>query len=93
MARLSCCNNGESSPDKVVGAVSVIQHYYGRDDVPIGAYKGTGNGGVSSYVKLLADNWPSPLKSKSEVADRRLCTDKCWLLSQITLLSSCQWAC
>ena len=58
-----------TSPDKVVGAVSVIQHYYGRDDVPIGAYKGTGNGGVSSYVKLLADNWPSPLKSKSEVAD------------------------
>ena len=23
-----------------VGAISVINHYYGRDDVPIGAYKG-----------------------------------------------------
>merc|ERR1719356_1526890 len=31
-----------TSPTHGVGVVSVLNHFYGRDSVPIGAYKGTG---------------------------------------------------
>ncbi|KAL1511374.1 hypothetical protein AB1Y20_006176 [Prymnesium parvum] len=56
-------------PQKIAGVVSVLQHFYGRDDVLIGAYKGGSPWywQVSAYVGLLADHWPSPLKHTSQL--------------------------
>ena len=54
------------------------QHYYGHDDVPIGAYKGCAedwcreNKYAHSYVGLLHDNWPSPIKKRSEVPSAKV---------------------
>jgi inosine-uridine nucleoside N-ribohydrolase len=57
-------------PSVCTAAVSVLQHYYGRDDVPIGAYKGGGKYNVSApYVSHLVDNWPSPIRSSAQVTD------------------------
>ena len=32
----------DTSPPSVPGAVSIINHYYGHDDIPIGSYQGDG---------------------------------------------------
>ena len=32
----------DTLPPSCAGAISVINHWYGRDDIPIGAYKGSG---------------------------------------------------
>ena len=32
----------DTLPPPCAGAISVINHWYGRDDIPIGAYKGSG---------------------------------------------------
>lgn len=57
-------------PSVCTAAVSVLQHYYGRDDVPIGAYKGESGYNVTHpFVSLLANNWPSPIRSKAQVPD------------------------
>ena len=56
-----------------VGAVSVLQHYYGRDEVPIGAYKGCDTDfckrNTHSYVSLLTNNWDSPIRDSSQVTN------------------------
>ena len=53
-----------------VGAISVINHYYGRDHVPIGAFKGTfGSTIPGKYVPQLAAEFPSPIKNYTEVPD------------------------
>lgn len=51
-----------------VGAISVINHYYGRDDVPVGAYKG-GFGATlpGKYVKDIVATFPSPIKNYTQV--------------------------
>ena len=56
-------------PPMCAGVISVLQHYYGRDSVPIGANKAGSawNWRMSTYVKLLADHWPSPVKDSSQV--------------------------
>lgn len=66
------------------GAVSVITHYYGRDDVPIGAYKGSfGDPSTSEpldatdpsktvagpYVEELVQNFSSPIRDYSQVPE------------------------
>ena len=57
-------------PSVCTAAVSVLQHYYGRDNVPIGAYKGGGKYNISHpYVSMLVDNWPSPIRSSAQVPD------------------------
>lgn len=58
-----------SDPPPVAGALSVLNHYYGRDDVPIGAYKGDGlqQGRSLPYVLDLAKNFSSPVKSTKDV--------------------------
>ena len=57
-------------PSACTAAVSVLQRYYGRDEVPIGAYKGGWKGETAhSYVHLLRDRWPSRYRSSSEVPD------------------------
>lgn len=58
-----------TSPVKCPGVASVLNHYYGRDDVPIGQYKGS-DLKVSSphaYVDDLVDHWDSPIKDSSQV--------------------------
>ena len=60
-----------------IGAVSVLNHWYGRDDILLGAYKGdygkdgNGNWVRGSYVDDLVNNWDSPIKDSSQVSFKR----------------------
>merc|ERR1712055_82577 len=61
---------------RAIGAVSVLNTYYGREDIPLGAYKGefgkdpSGNDWVrGAYIEDLVNNWPSPVKDSSQVPD------------------------
>merc|ERR1712223_110340 len=60
---------------RAIGAVSVLNTYYGRQDIPLGAYKGDfgkdpwGNWVRGAYVDDLVDNWPSPVKDSGDVPD------------------------
>jgi len=67
--------------DGGVGAVSVINRHYGRDDVPLGAYKGRFNdptvdpdpwvrkNAAGPYVAELLRKFPSPVRNRSQVPD------------------------
>ena len=57
-----------------IGAVSTVMHFYGRDDVPLGAYKGVwardpnaGKGTADKYITDLVTHFPSPIKNYSQV--------------------------
>ena len=56
-----------------IGAVSVLNHFYGRDDIVLGAYKGeygkdgNGNWVRGHYVDHLVNNWDSPIRDSSQV--------------------------
>ena len=64
-----------------VGAVSVVNHYYGRDDIPLGAYRGRVGApdntpgpnwthhGRGHYVDSLLRRFPSPIRDASQVED------------------------
>jgi len=53
-----------------IGAVSVLNHYYGRDEIPLGAFKGEfGAETVGVYVDDLVDNWDSPVKHYDQVQE------------------------
>ena len=60
------------------GVISVLNHYYGRDAVPIGAYMGTDQKDdiALSYVADLIARWPSPVKNTSQVPDILPATDR-----------------
>ena len=56
--------------------MSTLMHFYGRDDVPLGAYKGPwaanprapgAKGTADKYVPDLVGNYPSPVKNSSQV--------------------------
>lgn len=55
-----------TKPDASALAISALQRYYGRDAIPIGAYKGFVEdqhlSSTHSYVSALADGWPSRFK-------------------------------
>ena len=57
-----------------IGAVSVLNHWYGRDEILLGAYKGdygkdgNGNWVRGRYVDDLVNNWDSPIKDSSQVS-------------------------
>ena len=58
-----------TQPLKCAGVISVLNHYYGHDDVPIGAYTGSGLDPASAvlpFVPDLAEHWPSPIKNTSQ---------------------------
>lgn len=61
----------DTLPANGVGVVSVLNHYYGRDAVPIGAYRGgeLKYNYTQHYVNKLVNEWPSPVKSASQVPD------------------------
>ena len=52
-------------PDASAATISVLQHFYHRDNVPIGAYKRGHNFKVHNYPRFLASRWPSPIKNTS----------------------------
>merc|ERR1711970_1236550 len=53
-----------------IGAVSVVNHYYGRDNVLLGAFKGEfGEDLGGLYIDDLVDNWDSPVKNYDQVQD------------------------
>jgi hypothetical protein len=56
---------------KGIGAVSVINHFYGRDDIELGAWKGEfgrdGDGDQNQYVSDLINNYDSPVKHYDQV--------------------------
>ena len=62
--------------DKGIGAVSTLMHFYGRDDVPLGAYNGPwarnphcpgAKGGADKYLTDLTKHYPSPVKNLTGV--------------------------
>ena len=58
-----------------IGAVSVLNHYFGRDDIVLGAYKGdygkdgNGNWVRGHYVDDLVNNWDSPVWNSDQVRE------------------------
>ena len=60
-----------SGPPACTGAISVLTHYYGRDDIPIGAYKGTDlpKQDPLPYVLDLVARFPHPISNSSQVPD------------------------
>ena len=61
----------DTAPPPCAGVISVINHYYGRDDIPIGAYKGAGltleGEPPLTYVDSVVRNFPSPVKNNTQV--------------------------
>jgi len=53
-------------------AVSVLNTYYGRPDIPIGIVKGDGVEIKSLYTQSLADDFPHALKSGDDAMDATL---------------------
>ena len=50
--------------------MSVINHYYGRDDIRLGAFKGDfGDYIGGNYIDDLVDNFDSPIKHYDQVED------------------------
>jgi hypothetical protein len=53
-----------------VGAISVINHFYGRDEIPIGSFKGTfANHTYGKYNHDLVSSFPSPIKNYTQTPD------------------------
>ena len=51
-----------------VGAISVINHWYGRDHLPIGAFKGEFGATLpGKYVESIVQSFPSPVKNYTQV--------------------------
>lgn len=63
----------DTAPPQCAGVISAINHWYGRDDIPIGAYKGAGLTLVGepplAYVDSVVSNFPSPIRNTSQVPD------------------------
>ena len=55
---------------KAIGAVSVINHFFGRDNITLGAFKGNFGDKINGiYVDDLVDNFPSPVKHYDQVEE------------------------
>eukprot|EP00929_Paragymnodinium_shiwhaense_P101727 TRINITY_DN6488_c0_g1_i2.p1 TRINITY_DN6488_c0_g1~~TRINITY_DN6488_c0_g1_i2.p1 ORF type:complete len:345 (+),score=28.16 TRINITY_DN6488_c0_g1_i2:57-1037(+) len=61
-----------TNPQPCAGVISVLNTYYNRQHLPIGAYKGPGldpNSPFWPYVTDLVENFPSAIKNASQVPD------------------------
>ena len=68
-----------TAPVECSGAISVLNHFYGRDSVPIGAYDITTPGATLElgttreqqlpYVSALTSTFDSPIKNSTQVED------------------------
>jgi hypothetical protein len=62
-----------TAPLQCAGVISVLNHFYGKDDLPIGAYNISTPGATLEqedplpYVPLLANGWPSKIKNTTQV--------------------------
>lgn len=62
--------NGLAGLDTGVGAVSSINSYYGRPNLPVGAYKGPFDATVrGSYVDDLVQRFPGAITNASQAPD------------------------
>eukprot|EP00966_Prymnesium_polylepis_P137852 3185830-Prymnesium_polylepis.1 len=65
----------DTAPLKCAGVIGVLNHWYQRSDLPIGAYNIDTAGATLElekplpYVEELVDNWPSPVNNSSQVPD------------------------
>jgi inosine-uridine nucleoside N-ribohydrolase len=56
-----------------IGAVSTINHFYGRGDIPLGAYKGVfasndaAYGAQNKYAQSIIEKFPGPVKDYNDV--------------------------
>lgn len=64
-----------TAPLQCAGAISVLNHFYGRDDMPLGAYN-ISTAGASliqqpplPYVPSIVDTFDSPVKNSTQVPD------------------------
>jgi hypothetical protein len=62
--------------DEGIGGVSSINHYYGHDDIPLGAYKGAfgknpnaGKGTQDRYLSDIIKRYPGPVKKYFDVPE------------------------
>jgi hypothetical protein len=64
-----------TAPLQCAGAISVLNTWYRREDLPIGAYDIATSGATLEleaplpYVVELADHWPSAVKNSTQVPD------------------------
>eukprot|EP00947_MAST-08B_sp_MAST-8B-sp1_P003962 g3962.t1 len=64
-----------TAPVRCPGAVSVLNHYYGRDELPVGVYNVSTEGATLQmqdplpYVNVITDGFPSPIKNSSQAED------------------------
>ena len=62
-----------TAPLQCAGAISVLNHFYGNDDLRIGAYNIATRGATLEqqeplpYVPMLVNGWPSKVKNTSQV--------------------------
>ena len=63
----------DTAPPPLAGVISVINHWYGRDDIPIGAYKGSGltlaGNPPLTYVEELLGKFESPIRNSTQVPE------------------------
>jgi inosine-uridine nucleoside N-ribohydrolase len=65
----------DTAPIHCAGAISVLNHYYGRDTIPIGAYNVSTPGASLEmqdpldYVNVLVSTFDSPIKTSSQAED------------------------
>ena len=65
----------DTAPVRCAGAISVLNHFYGRDSVPIGAYNTSTSDATLKmqepldYVNVLVENFDSPIKTSAQAED------------------------
>ena len=91
-----------TAPAQCAGAISAINHFYGRDEVPIGAYNISTRGATLveeeplPYVNTLVEQFDPPVKSSAQAEDsvqlyRRLLAaqpDSSVIISSIGILTN-----
>jgi hypothetical protein len=67
---LACLANGHDRDKATAAAISAINTYYGRPNIPIGTYHGPGYGPVPSpYTAALRDGFPNSAKPDDQEPD------------------------